>query len=380
MLEKKELYKGKNLFFISNIDKFFKLQADSLINKVGVSKESIIAIVFESDRKADINKIDGIQYIDFDLSDLNLMVEASSLTFISLGRWNAPIAEQLINKDKRVLSKLYIFITDDEVERWRKNYEKNNYLAEDLTLNTSKSVLSVLQSIKKIIAPEPYFKELILKVINRRDIEFINCSLIFEILPTKSSKLLKESIETDKVYLKLNNTRALIGTKAKGFKIIPFLRIFNDFSRNQKYFGNKVELLVYQNLYSRFLINAYLFTRKILKIKNSKITFLSEMPPHLYASLIASCDYIFLQDRGGASTARNFVKWGGGVLFIKDRSPNYYLFKDVYKADFITYDKRLKISDRLRQKNIDLISNSNKIVEEENRSIEIYRKLYDEKP
>ncbi|WP_417436014.1 hypothetical protein [Idiomarina abyssalis] len=376
MLKEKEIYKGKNLFFISNRDKFFKLQADSLVNKAGVRKDSIIAIVFEVDKEIEVTKIDGIEYVDFNVSDLNLMMEAKSFTFMSLNNWNAPIAEALINKDKRILQKLYIFITDDEVERWKINYQKNKCLTEDFNSNISKSCISVLQNVKNFIAPVPYFKELILKVLDRKDVEFINCSIIFEILPFEQSQLLRESTGRDESYLKNNKKRVLIGTKS--YKIIPFLKVLNDFNRYQKSSGEAVELLVFQNLLNRFLIDAFLLVRKLLRLKNTNVTYLSEMPPHLYSSLIGSCDYILLQDRGGASTARVFAKWGAGALLIKYGSPNYYFFKDVYKIDFISFDEKLKVSERIRHENLDTHSNSCKIIEEERRSIEIYRKLYDQ--
>ncbi|AAV81387.1 hypothetical protein [Idiomarina loihiensis] len=377
MLKEKNLYKGKNLFFISNRDKFFKLQADSLVNKAGVRKDSIIAIVFEVDKKVEITKVEGIEYVDFNVSDLNFMIEAKSFTFMSLNNWNAPIAETLINKDKRVLQKLYIFITDDEVERWKINYEKNNCLTEDIGSHISKSCILVLQCVKNFIAPVPYFKELILKVLDRKDIEFINCSIIFEILPFNQSQLLRDSTGRDESYLKSNKKRVLVGTKS--YKLIPFFKVFKDFNRYQKNSGEAVELLVFQSLSNRFLIDAFLLFRKLLRLKDSNVTYLSEMPPHLYSSLIGSCDYILLQDRGGASTARVFAKWGAGALLIKNGSPNYYFFKDVYKIDFISFDEKLKISERIRHEDLDLLCNSYRIIEEEKRSIEVYGKLYDEK-
>lgn len=54
-------------------------------------------------------------------------------------------------------------------------------------------------------------------------------------------------------------------------------------------------------------------------------------------------------------------------------------FKDVYKINFISFGEKLNISKQIKRENLDLLNNSYKIIEEEKRSIEVYRKLYDAK-
>lgn len=376
MLRNDSPYKHKNIFFISDRDYFFQLQADALINKVGIEADSILAVVYKTGQGAvSSEKPRGIRYIKYEDINLKDLLEAKSFTFISLNNWNSPIVEKLIDLNDCIIEKLYIFITDDEVERWRKNREENGVLSVDLNAHISESCIQVLKKVKFFIAPTPYFKPVISRALNRNALEFYNCSIIFDILPHEASGLLKKSLNVSGRNEPSQELRVLIGTK--GVNWVFLLKIIWYFTKAlRKRELNKVRILVLLEQKNQKIIDRLLFLKRFLGVKVVDFTYLSRMPPHLYNATVASCDVILLQDRGGASTARLFCKWACGTLVIRKKTPNYFFFKDVYNIDFISFERLKEIPSLLKREKIDNEKNAKRILSEEKRSIEIFAKIY----
>ena len=96
----------------------------------------------------------------------------------------------------------------------------------------------------------------------------------------------------------------------------------------------------------------------------------------MYNTLIALSSYLILQHRGGASTARVFVKWGCGNLCIQSQTANLKVFEEIYNVDFINFRDTVDIVTNIKETNIDSVANKKKIIDEELRSIEILKKIY----
>ena len=187
---------GKHVFFISDVDKFFLLFAESLISKLSVDPAAIVAVVYESGaNNPEINRLSGVEYLDYNKSDIKQYLEAESLTFMSLLSWNSHIAEELILDDPNVLEKLFIFITDDEVSRWLSSYEENGCLMPDHKLKISQSCIFALDRIRLFICPKAYFRVTISKVLRRDDFYVYNASVVFDILPSSASRNLAQVFE-----------------------------------------------------------------------------------------------------------------------------------------------------------------------------------------
>ncbi|MES1927745.1 hypothetical protein SADO_00775 [Salinisphaera dokdonensis CL-ES53] len=365
---------GKHVFLISDADKFFFLLADSLITKLSVDPNAIVAVVYKSGRRVgDIQRISGVGYYSHEQLALEDYLLAKSLTFMSLRSWNSYIAKEIIDLDPRIIQKLFVFITDDEVARWVMNVQKNGELSPDPDQYISEHCVYVLKKIQYFICPENYFKKVISNVLERSDLKFYDASIVFDILPNESSSQLFDVFKNE------NNARSvkkriLFGTKSTGWRSLILLLRFL-FNRSSSF---DFEFFVFVNKYRKILVECYLIYKRALGHSNVNVVYLSHLPPEAYNSLVAICSHVILQGRGGASTARLYVKWARGELLVKKNTPNSYFFKDVYGVAIEEYSDRSELVDILiREPNEQRYrENRNIIVREEVRSLKVLSKVY----
>ena len=368
-------FEDKHLFFIADKDTFYYLLMDSFINKLNLPKQNMIGIVFATTDKIQNNnkKINDLEYINYNETLIPDLVKAKSLTFMSLNNANAPIMRSVIDENIRVLDKLYIYLTDDEVDRWDKIYTQNGKIIENKRKNISKDVLYLMSKIKNFIVPKIYFYDKLLKLLQRDTLEVIDASVIFDILPYSESEKLHNIIKSSDL---TSNTlkKIMIGTKQNTFNIKETIKIISSFC-------NKNMHLEYAFIYmpkprERILIDLYLLYLKTIKNKKVEISYFSQMNSLMYNTLIASSSYIILQPRGGGSTARVFIKWGCGNLCIESETPNAKLFEDIYNVNVINFSDTVDISTNIKESNIDIVDNKKRIIDEELRSIETLKKIY----
>src|SRR5690554_6817495 len=116
-------FEEKHVFFISDRDRFFYLFGDALTSKLGLPAEKVVAIVLKSGRPpVSSPRLIGVSYYSYADVAIESLFKAKSLTFMSLAKWNSSVVKQLISASDSFLEKINIFITDDEVDRWKKNY------------------------------------------------------------------------------------------------------------------------------------------------------------------------------------------------------------------------------------------------------------------
>ena len=209
---------------------------------------------------------------------------------------------------------------------------------------------------------------------DRDDIKVLNCSIIFDVLPYKSSSYLFKSLKPIGNKESTSELRILVGTK--GCELSFFLSLLKVLSKRKSKINSDISLLVFQRLRNRIIIDTFLLFGKLLKLKPVNVTYLSKMPPHLYTATVASCNTVLLQDRGGASTARLFCKWGRGTVLLRKNSPNYFFFKDVYNIDFLSFDCIEEIEKVLNSNIVDVKKNSYNVLSEERRAIDVFRSIY----
>ncbi|RBP25030.1 hypothetical protein DET50_12423 [Marinobacter pelagius] len=364
---------GKHVFFISDRDRFFFLFGDALIEKLGLPAELIVPVVFKSGLPpVNSPKLNDVSYLNYEDVGIEILLEAKSVTFMSLNEWNSPIAKRLIDARDEFLEKIYIFITDDEVDRWTKKFEMNGCLSEDLSLHISESCISVLEKVRYFIAPRPYFHKKICEVTRRNDIEFIDASIIFDVLPHYYSEMMRRVFSESFEYGK-SGRRVLVGTKGYSWKdLMKFLN-----SPAFKKYSSNTQFLCFVSPTRRFLIEAFGLYRKIIGRDFFNITYLSPMSPQMYNAMLASCTHLILQDRGGASTARLFAKWGRGRIAVRRGSPNHVFIEECYGIDLYTYDHEKDINpDFFDGSGFDPSESAKNVCAEERRSLSVLSSLY----
>lgn len=368
-------FENKHIFFMNDADKFTNLFIDSLLNKLGMNSNDIVVVLFpiNDSFNDNIEKIPYLKYFEYSDEILKILFNVKSLTFMSLNKWNATIIKNIINIGVS-LDKIYIYITDDEISRWNSSYNKFSKLIENNNTHLSQDVLYVMKQLKNFIVPREYFYEILVTLLERDTFSIINASVIFDILPYRESNKLCSLLENKNI-IKNEFKKVMIGTKHNSFSVLNTINILKSFSRLNLH--SQYEFIYSGSVGRRILVDIYvLFVRKI-KRQRITISYNSNMSSLLYNTLLGSITYIILQPRGGASSARLFIKWMCGHLLIPNASPNALFFEKVYKTDFIKFNHFLDIANAIVNKgNINLVKNKKAIIEEELRSIEELKKIY----
>lgn len=365
--------KEKHVFFISDRDRFFYLFGDALIAKLGLPAELIVPIVLKSGMPpVNSPRLNGISYLNYEDVEIESLSEAKSLTFMSLNEWNSPIAKRLIDARGEFLEKIYIFITDDEVDRWKKNHEANGCLSEDLSLHISTSCIYVLERVVFFIAPKPYFHKKIHKVTGRNDVEFIDASIVFDVLPHQYSELIR-SVFSDQIEYGGGENRVLVGTKGYSWK--DLLRFLNNPAFKKH--SSSTHFFCFISPSRRVFVEIFGLYHRVFGRGFFNITYLSPMSPQMYNAMLASCTHLLLQDRGGASSARLFAKWGRGRIAVRRNSPNHVFLGECYGVDLYTYGHVNEIGEGFFEEgSFQPLESAKNVLEEEERSLSVLASVY----
>jgi len=360
---------NKHIFICIDHDSFIQLFIDALLSKTNLEKDDLAIVIIQFQPSYSFNKLIDVEYIDYTDDIIPDLVQAKSITFISLNNWNAPVLNKIVTQDNKIARKINILITDDEVDRWNKNFNINSFLKEDVSQHISKEVIKALSYNFNFIMTDN-FRHVVTKILNR-DVNTVNASIIFDILLTDQSNKLLQIVNT----IPKDHKKILLGSKAGSFGFRATIKIFNSF--NKLKMTDRYKFVCLNQGKHKIALILYVFFMKIFKKINIQIEFFPPTDALTYSSMLSSISYFILQNRGGASSARNYAKWGCGVLCVMNDSPNIKLFKDIFKIDLLSFKNFDEIPSKIKNsKHIDVQQNRKKMMDEESRSIDILSKIY----
>lgn len=358
----------KHVFLISDCDIFFHLYADALVQKCDINSDQIIVIVYKSGGKPSIVKNQNFNYVEYEKKIAKELSSANTITSISLISKTAEIVKEICYQCSDFWHKYHVFITDDEVDRWKNNLHKKDGLLINENQEISKNVIFVLSNVLNFIVTEKYFKIILENILKRKNFNIVNASFVFDILPIIQSESIKNVLDTIN-YQKSN--RILLGSKGFSLK-----GVFSFLMTNYSSLKNMQIVFFPISLNRRIIIDIFLFFLRTIYRTPIDFIYLGKLNALTYNVMISSCSYFVLQDRGGASSARLYVKWGCGRLLIRKGSANERYFSEVYNINCLDWEsKSLRfLNDEIENKII--LENSLKVKEEEKRSIQVLNKLY----
>jgi hypothetical protein len=363
-------YSNKHIFIISDRDIFFNLYADALVQKCNIDPGRIIAIVYKSGLKESLLRHHNFQYINYENDLFKKINDVSTITTISLNSTIAPIVKEIFEESPDLRKKLSVLITDDEIDLWMRNFKKRKYISINKKQGITLDLLFCLENISNFIGPKIFFHEILCQVLQRENFNFIDANYIFDILPSIQSEVLRK-LNSDIV--SDNSTRILLGSK--GF---PIFGVFRFIWIHYKFLDNKQVLFFPVHRYRRVVIDFYLILLNLFFRKNVDFVYLGKTNQVTYNSIIASCSYFVVQDRGGYSSARLYAKWGCGQMIIKRGSFNYLYFQRSFGIDCPSWESFNSLTglkgDGCRSK--DILEISAKIHIEELRSIKSLGQFY----
>jgi len=362
---------NKHIFMCIEGDNFIQLFVDALVSKTNLNKDDFAIVIIPLKTRHPFNKVIDAEFIDYNESLIPDLVNAKSLTFMSLNNWNSVVLNKLVDQDNKIVNKIFIFIGDDEIDRWNKNFNINNFLKEDESQHISSEVIKTLSYRLNFIMPHKYFYDVLKKILSIDKINVIDASIIFDILLTDQSEklfhIVKSSFKEDE--------KILLGSKTGSFGFRATTKIFNSFYKLET-IDNYKFICLNQGTH-KIALMLYIFFFRLFKKINLQVEFFPTTDALTYNSMVSSISYFILQNRGGGSTARNFAKWGCGVLCVMQDSPNSKVFKDIFKIDLIDFENYDEIANQIKKsKHIDVKQNRIKMMHEELRSIDVLSKIY----
>lgn len=360
-------FRDKHVFLISDVDKFFYLFADALVHKCDVPADSIVAVVYKTGRIETLDRKEPFEYVDFDTCDPQDLLLSKVFIPLSLMTWNASIIKKLIQVDQNFLNKIYIFITDDEVDRWSKIRKDNGELKVNDSLYVSQEVIFVSKKIKNFIVTSAFFENKLQNILGRKNFCIVDASVIFDILPCRESENLRMALFSR---ADVPANRVMIGTKGVGLS--EAIRVINALRE----MGDMQFLIFSMPVHKRILLDLYLLSNRIIFKRKASIMYLQYLLPAAYNAIVASCSYLVLQRRGGGSTARLFAKWGCGQIIADSDSANGKVLREIFGLEYIEFGNSMSLNAESKISEKVISKNAAAVMTEELRSIEVLKKFF----
>lgn len=315
------MFLNKNIIVGFENHVFTKLYIDVLVRKCSIREEDIILISLSENVQDTHLKGTNVKLLNYRTVDLAALASCKTVTSISLGLSNAPFLKILLECSDEFIDKLYVHLTDDEVARWLKTIEKKGSLIQTRNNQINEDCLFVLSKVINFIAPEPYFRPSLEKILKRRELNFYDARDAFKSMPSElwdefecvQSKYIEETRPENKI---------LIGAKADTFSVLEILSII--YHLGMAGVLNQHKLLVFvkpKRVFFRIIIDAFLALFKMKCVVD--ISYVTPTNNINYNALIMSCSDIILQGRGSMSTARSFISGGNGAIHVKVETPNF---------------------------------------------------------
>ncbi|WP_242503904.1 hypothetical protein [Aliivibrio salmonicida] len=254
-------------------------------------------------------------------------------------------------------------------------FKKHDNIVEDNKALIGRDDIWVLGKINKFIAHKKTFEQKLVTLLKRETIEFIDAGVIFDTLPTLESECLRQAYIKNKIVAD-SEKKILIGTKQKSFDLRTIISIIKECTA---VLGDEYKFLILwhkKQRKERMFLDLHLIYLRHIKRKTVDVSYVTALNPLGYTALVMSCSHIILQGRGGASTARQFIKWAGGIVCIQEDTANNFGFRDALGLDILSFESSKELASKIKEEKISLQLNAERTQDEEKRSIQELFRLY----
>lgn len=352
---------------------FTQLYCDVLSKKCNINMDLFLFIHLSQEgrvKEGDVNILES-RDVDFDVfSDIE------TITFISLNPSNSSFIEELFTYSTEAISKTHIYVTDDELDRWRRCQLEHNEIVADTKYFISDSCVKVIPKVVNFIALDLAFKEPLEAVLGRDDFKIINARDPFWSMPTAHVELLGNILNLNTRH-DITENSILIGSKRGVFGLLDVISIIQSFYKSGILSKYKFHLFTYKKKKSlRVLIDLYCMYVRIFKREIVDIGYPVAMNSLAYTNIVMSCSHFIMQGRGGISTARSYLRYGRGVIAVKSSTPNKRELVDALGVNALVYNSYDELAELIKNTEVDVIENQNKMKLDLERSYAELKKLY----
>ncbi|CAH1235548.1 Membrane protein [Vibrio harveyi] len=346
---------NKNII-IGHLDHIFlNLYIDTLVNYCKCKETDLCIVSLDEDNH---NKslhlgVAVVHYKSFDASELKV---SKSITAISLNKNNAFYLEEVLRKTDSK-SKLFIHLTDDEVDRWVKTKNMFGKLKPTKDNHVDKHVLYVINHVENVIAPEHYFKDKLEYLFKDQKFKFIDGRDAFKSLPSTLWEEFSILYDGNSSHTKPEN-RVLLGGKKEVLPFFDVISIINNLIFKSKI--DNLKLMVFtdsQRKRYRLWLDFYLSCLRRVKRCKVDISYPTPTNSITYNAMILSCSHFVLQNRGSLSTARSYISMGRGVVYVMKDSPNDIELTMTEGVDVGRYTDYKELATKIVDNDIDIKKN-----------------------
>ena len=351
--------KYRHVFLLSSANQHGYLFVDSLLNKYGVNREEIALFFYDNKSREGLifpnTLLDLRIYFMSDPHAPEVIRDADTVTINSLQPENAKVAVDLQKSGYLAYEKLYIRITDDEVDRWNKNYQDNGVLTESAESLIDENVLEVLSIVKNFICLDRPWGRL-LKSVTGRKLNIISAVPFAHVIPDQASYEFFDEIVRKSIVRQMTNesiVRVLFFTKSKPIRdsIVILKQLIKELLFMKRQFRKKsIEFLVWKKsrIKNPLLCLLEFLCLILARLKGIKISFIevSSLPKESYLLMLYRCHYLIFQKRGGLGAANEFLRHGGQVL-VNSKSLNFEVFDNFPGLQVVSINNDFKYFDHL---------------------------------
>ena len=324
-----------------------------LVDSCGVPKENLKIIFFDAESKKDLmypffDEIFNVFYC-FDIEEGFVFSDVSSVTVSSLNYANSKVIWRCVQDELFSLDQLIVRITDDEVDRWKKLYDRCGDLRVDAEAKLDEYSIKILGGVNNYICLRSPWGE-VLEEMLRRDIDIIDVFIdANKFLDQDLESFFYEKISTG-IIDQLENSgvfRVMVISKPNPLNqqlpylmdVLRFALFYSDLLG-----GRVLELcmwrsrrgLLMQLIYALVISSIFLVSR--LKRVRVRFDFQCPMPKEVYFSRLASCHVLLGQDRGGLGAANEALKFGSFLVY-RNESLNSKVFEAFNIPSVLTVNK-----------------------------------------
>ncbi|WP_064609113.1 hypothetical protein [Photobacterium sp. J15] len=357
-------FKNKHVIIGHGKHVFTNLYIDVLVNKANVDQDKLVFLTIDSDAETDLPSNVRVSCVSYDRALLSQLSEAKSFTLISFTSTNSFVVKDIYDFEKDLIKKVRIYLTDDELDRWKKIKQQKGVIAESKKLHISSDVVELLPRIKTFITLDKAFRGALSDVLGRDDFNIINVRDPFATMPVEHTDKLNDLFEMKLIHDKPEN-RILLGSKRERFTLKQLISLIKSF--NKQGILNDYKFLLFHHdkvKFTRILIDLYCLYLRYVKKSIVTISYPTVTNSLTYTCMIMSCSHFILQPRGGISSARQYMTNGRGIVCVSEGSPNDRELSYGLGLDLIRFSSFDDLAKKIKNNNVDIEENKIKMREE----------------
>jgi hypothetical protein len=354
---------------------FISLYIDVLVNRCHIKQDKIVFVTLDSELNNTLPKNIDIKFITYTDCPTESLATADSITLMSFHKGNSFVVKNLYALNQDLLSKVHIYLTDDEVARWRKIKKKKGRIVPDNKLIGSNDV-EMLPYLKSFITSERAFRKPLNEVLGRNNFRIIDVRDPFSTMPVAQTDKFNEILEMDSVHDQPEK-KILIGSKRGSFSFREVRQLLN--SLNKQSLLEEYKFIFFtEKRRLRVRILTDLYCQYLRHIKKVLVDVSCPMVTNslTYTSLIMSCSHFILQGRGGMSSVRGYISNGRGVVCVQKNTPNHFELTHGLELEVISYTSFDNLAQQIDSSDVDIQHNMRKMTATLDRYYQELKNLY----